>query len=61
MTMKMEHLQQQMEEKHCVEFMSPANFGKARRAVEIHLNTAGVRREFQEFPVFLRLLIKQNT
>ena len=60
MTMNSEQLKQQVANKHGVQFMSDGNFGSAQRAVELHLNTAGVQKDFQEFPVILRLLIKQN-
>ena len=59
-TMNSDKLQQQVAKQHCAQFMTPANFANAHRAVEHHLITAGLQRDFQEFPVFLRLLIEQN-
>ena len=35
MTMKTEQLQQQIAKKHCIQFMTAANFGNAQRAVVV--------------------------
>ena len=40
--------------------MSPATFSVARRAVSHFIQSEVLKKEFQELPVFLKLLIKLN-
>ena len=60
MTMNSKQLKLQVAQNHCLDFMSKGNFAIARRAVETHWNTEGVRQAFLELPVFLQLLVERN-
>ena len=57
MTMNNKQLLQQVPIQHHIEKMDLKRFAKAQRAVSQYLQTEVLKQDFQEFPVFLDLLV----